>query len=70
MRPIEIKQMRKVLGLTQTQLALALGCSIGCVESYEQGKRKPSEVFAERLERLGNKAQKVQAKLDTAKVVK
>ena len=45
MRPIDIKQRRQRLGLTQTQFALALGCKKGTIENYEQAKRKPSEVF-------------------------
>ena len=56
MRPIEIKQLRQKLGLTQTQFALALGCKKGTIENYEQAKRKPSEVFEERLEKLRKKA--------------
>ena len=61
MRPIEIKQLRQKLGLTQTQFALALGCKKGTIENYEQAKRKPSEVFEERLEKLRKKAAKMAA---------
>ena len=64
MRPIEIKQLRQTLGLTQTQFALALGCKKGTIENYEQAKRKPSEVFEERLEKLRKKAAKMKPKLD------
>jgi putative transcriptional regulator len=64
MRPIEIKQLRQKLGLTQTQFALALGCKKGTIENYEQAKRKPSEVFEERLEKLRKKAAKMKPKLD------
>ena len=64
MRPIEIKQLRQKLGLTQTQFALALGCKKGAIENYEQAKRKPSEVFEERLEKLRKKAAKMKPKLD------
>ena len=65
MRPIEIKQLRQKLGLTQTQFALALGCKKGTIENYEQAKRKPSEVFEARLGKLAKKA----AKLDKVKPV-
>ena len=64
MRPIDIKQRRQRLGLTQTQFALALGCKKGTIENYEQAKRKPSEVFEERLEKLRKKAAKMKPKLD------
>ena len=64
MRPIEIKQLRQKLGLTQTQFALALGCKKGTIENYEQAKRKPSEVFEERLEKIRKKAAKMKPKLD------
>ena len=64
MRPIDIKQLRQKLGLTQTQFALALGCKKGTIENYEQAKRKPSEVFEERLEKLRKKAAKMKPKLD------
>jgi DNA-binding transcriptional regulator YiaG len=67
MRPIDIKNMRKVLGLNQKELAKVLGCSIGAVESYEQGKRKPSEPYDERLERLAKRAKKEAGKIDTTK---
>ena len=64
MKPIEIKALRKKLGLNQTQFALALGCKKGTVENYEQAKRKPSEVFEERLAKLAKKAAKMKPKLD------
>jgi transcriptional regulator with XRE-family HTH domain len=57
--------MRKILGLTQKDLAKVLGCSLGAVEAYEQAKRKPSEVFEERLDRLNKRAKREEAKLDT-----
>jgi putative transcriptional regulator len=61
MKPIEIRELRQKLGLTQTQFALALGCKKGTIENYEQAKRKPSEVFEERLEKLRKKADKMAA---------
>jgi putative transcriptional regulator len=64
MKPIEIRELRQKLGLTQTQFALALGCKKGTIENYEQAKRKPSEVFEERLEKLRKKAAKMKPKLD------
>ena len=64
MKPIEIKQLRQKLGLTQTQFALALGCKKSTIENYEQAKRKPAEVFEARLEKLAKKAAKMKPKLD------
>ena len=57
----EIKTMRLKLGLNQKELALALGCSKGTIENYEQGKRNPQDVYAERLEKLKRKADKLDA---------
>lgn len=56
MKPNEIKELRRVLGLTQGGLALALGCARSSVEHYEQGWRKPNEVFDARLRRMARKA--------------
>lgn len=67
MRPVEIKQVRKKLGLTQKQLAEVLGCKMQTVQAWEQGNRNPGETFEERLERLAKRADKLAAKLDTSK---
>jgi len=50
----EIKELRQNLGLTQKEMAKALGCSINSVEHYEQGFRKPSKLFADKLEAARN----------------
>jgi transcriptional regulator with XRE-family HTH domain len=40
-------------------MAEALGCKVSSIEHYEQGVRNPSEVFAERLDALQEKAKKM-----------
>ena len=40
MTPIEFKEWRTTLGLSQTQAADALGISRGSVENYESGRRR------------------------------
>ena len=58
MFPERLKQLRKEKGITQTDLAKALGVSSGTVAMWETGKRKPSfemfdrltEVFEKRLD--------------------
>ena len=64
MRPSDIKNLRKTLGITQKQLSRVIGCSHQTVQSWEQGDRHPGEDFGERLERLRRKAVKL-SKLDT-----
>lgn len=58
MFPERLKQLRKEKGMTQIDLAKALGVSNGTVAMWETGKRKPSfemfdrltEVFEKRLD--------------------
>jgi transcriptional regulator with XRE-family HTH domain len=38
----KIKQLREAAGLTQAQLALGAGLSLGIVRDYEQGKKEPT----------------------------
>jgi DNA-binding transcriptional regulator YiaG len=59
MKAKEIKELRRKLGLNQKGLAEALGCKLGTIENYEQGKRAPSEVFEERLQKLKKRADKM-----------
>ena len=65
MKPAEIRDMRKTLGLTQKQLAEVIGCNMQTVQAWEQGNRRPANDFAERVEKLRKKAEKMAAKLDT-----
>jgi len=69
MKAKDIKALRRQLGLTQKGMAEALGCKVSSIEHYEQGVRNPSEVFAERLENLKKKADKLAkaAKVDKEK---
>jgi transcriptional regulator with XRE-family HTH domain len=48
----QIKELRLNLGLTQKGMSEALGCAVSSIEHYEQGVRKPSKVFMEKLEDL------------------
>lgn|GEM_PF-6838746 len=59
MKAKDIKALRRQLGLTQKGMAEALGCKVSSIEHYEQGVRNPSEVFAERLDALQEKAKKM-----------
>ena len=46
MFPERLKDLRKEKGMTQIELATALGVSSGTVAMWETGKRKPSfEMF-------------------------
>ena len=49
MFPERLKELRKEKGMTQIELAAALGVSSGTVAMWETGKRKPS---LERMDRL------------------
>lgn len=48
--PVTVKNVRKILGITQAQLASALGISAKAVQSYEQGWRDtPDRVMIQLL---------------------
>lgn len=49
MFPERLKELRKEKGMTQIELATALGVSSGTVAMWETGKRKPSFEMMERL---------------------
>lgn len=49
MFPERLKELRKEKGMTQIELAAALGVSSGTVAMWETGKRKPSFEMMERL---------------------
>lgn len=44
-----IKQRRRILDLTQAELADRIGCSISTLQKFEEGKRRPSKEMAELL---------------------
>lgn len=44
-----IKQRRRILDLTQAELADRIGCSISILQKIEEGKRRPSKQMAELL---------------------
>jgi transcriptional regulator with XRE-family HTH domain len=48
-----LQRARERLGLTQKQLAAAIGASLQTVQSYEAGRRTPSGGFATGYARLG-----------------
>jgi DNA-binding transcriptional regulator YiaG len=62
MKPQEIKDLRAKLKLSQRGLAEKIGCTLGSVEHYEQGYRKPSAIFEEQLQKLAKKAARVDKK--------
>lgn len=39
--PADIKALRRFVGLTQEQLAFAMGISVHTLRNWEQGRRKP-----------------------------
>ena len=49
MFPERLKQLRKEKGMTQIDLAKAIGVSSGTIAMWETGKRKPSFEMFDRL---------------------
>ena len=49
MTPMEIKQTRKDLGLSQTKFAERLGISYATVNRWERGRTKPKGIFLKAL---------------------
>jgi DNA-binding transcriptional regulator YiaG len=47
-----IRQSRIVAGLSQVQLAKALGCNVATVEAWERGHRLPSDEHRNKLTHL------------------
>lgn len=52
MGPKEIKQVREAMGLTQAEFATRLGVTASALESWEQGRRRPSEEATVKLLQL------------------
>lgn len=55
MFPERLKDLRKEKGMTQIELATALGVSSGTVAMWETGKRKPSFEMFEKLTQVFDK---------------
>lgn len=52
MNRLEIRRLRKKLGLSQTTFAVRLGVSIGSIHRWETGKGKPIALAMQALEKL------------------
>lgn len=52
--PIRLKELRAEKGITQKQLASAIGVSYGAIVGYENGKREPNAKAMVALERYFN----------------
>ena len=48
----EIRSLREVLGMTQEQLARAIGVSYSTVSRWETGRGRPSPLAVQRLREL------------------
>lgn len=53
MTPDDIKALRAKLGLTQAKLAAKVGVTLGAVQHWEAGIRKPSGSAVKMLKRIG-----------------
>ena len=53
--PAQIANARIFAGLTQAQLARAVGCSLDCVRHWEQGSRRPAGLYLRALARTMRK---------------
>jgi putative transcriptional regulator len=49
---ISLKELRKAMGYTQVQLAIALGVSFATVNRWENGRTKPSRLAMLRIEEI------------------
>ncbi len=41
LKPIDIRQVRKKLNLSQSEFALMIGVSLSTLQNWEQGRRRP-----------------------------
>ena len=51
---MEIQELRKITGLSQSKFAEYFGLPLRTVQEWEQGRRKPPEYIPELLERIWN----------------
>ena len=58
---MDIKEIRKKLGLTQTQMAKKLGVAFVSVNRWENDWCKPSQLALKELQRLAKKVSKMEA---------
>ncbi len=52
MDEMNIKELRKVLNLTQSELAQKVGVDVGTVSRWERGEVKPSRLAIDQLSKL------------------
>lgn len=52
---LNVKRLRKRLGMTSQELATTIGVSIASVSRWETGKNKPSKLAVIRLRELATK---------------
>jgi len=52
---MDVKELRKQLGLTAEELAQKLGVSVGTVSRWETGRNKPSKLARHRLKEVLDK---------------
>lgn len=55
----DIRAFRKVHGLSQKGLAIALGCSKRGIENWEQGSREPPAYLRLALERIADNESRI-----------
>ena len=55
----QIKEIRKILSLSQEDFAHTLGTSLGTVNRWENGRNKPSKMAVKLLERMAEDAEQV-----------
>ncbi len=50
--PEQVRSLRRLLGLTQAQLAERIGCSKLAISYWETGRRSPTGLYAREVQRL------------------
>lgn len=54
-KKMEIREIRKKLGMTQEQFAHALGVTFGSVNRWESSKSKPSPMARQKIEEFNKR---------------